>query len=67
MEQQAERVIASLGKTCKVFPIRTNYPERARRKPQGKLAFPNLYREVEENKYCSGGLGVHQQAAAQMM
>ena len=46
MRRLAERVKASLGKTCKVFPIRTNYPKGKAIRPPGKLAFPNLYREV---------------------
>ena len=37
----AEGVIASLGGTCKVPPIRTKYPEGA---SAGKLAFPTLCR-----------------------
>ena len=35
IKQLAERVIASLGETCKVAPIRTNYP-------QGELARGSL-------------------------
>ena len=40
MEQQAERVSASLGKTCKVFPIRTNYPAGARTQDAGETCLP---------------------------